>query len=53
VPDELLRETFPWEEDVLARSRVADLPIPTADEPEHDLFSGIRAPTSVTTGGAT
>ncbi len=44
VSDDLLRETFPWEEYVLARSRVPDLPMPSADEPEHDLFAGVRAP---------
>jgi len=43
VPDDLLRETFPWEEYVLARSSVAGHPTPTADEPEHDLFAGVRA----------
>ena len=55
VPDELLRETFPWEEYVLARSLVPGLAIPSADEPEHDLFAGVRAPfdavADVTTGG--
>ena len=40
VPDELLRETFPWEEYVLARSL---LPATATDEPEHDLFAGLRA----------
>lgn len=40
VPDELLRETFPWEEYVLARSL---LPATVSDEPEHDLFAGLRA----------
>ncbi len=41
VPDELLRETFPWEEYVLARSL---LPETAADEaPETDLFDGLRA----------
>jgi mycothiol S-conjugate amidase len=43
VPDDLLRSTFPWEEYLLARSRVAAAPIPTADEPETDLFAGVRA----------
>jgi len=51
VPDELLRETFPWEEYVLARSLVPGLAPPTADAPEHDLFTGLRAPSDVTTGG--
>ena len=34
VSDDLMRETFPWEEYVLARSLVPGLPMPTADEPE-------------------
>jgi hypothetical protein len=55
VPDELLRETFPWEEYVLARSRVPGQVMPTADAPEHDLFAGLRAgvaaETDVTTAG--
>ncbi len=53
VPDELLRETFPWEEYVLARSRVPGMTMPSADEPEHDLFAGVRAQTNVTAGGTT
>jgi mycothiol S-conjugate amidase len=53
VPDELLRETFPWEEYVLARSLVPDQPTPTPDAPEHDLFAGLRASSTVTAGGAT
>lgn len=55
VSDDLLRETFPWEEYVLARSLVSDLAMPSADEPEHDLFAGVRAraevQTDVRTGG--
>jgi mycothiol S-conjugate amidase len=42
VPDDLLRRTFPWEEYVLARSLVAE-----TEEPETDLFAGVRAPTDV------
>jgi mycothiol S-conjugate amidase len=53
VSDDLLRETFPWEEYVLAESRVPGLRVPTADDPEDDLFAGIRVPTDVTTGGTT
>jgi mycothiol S-conjugate amidase len=53
VPDELLRETFPWEEYVLARSLVPGLVMPTPDAPEHDLFAGLRVPTDVTAGGTT
>ena len=43
VPDDLMRTTFPWEEYVLARSLVPSAPVPTADEPETDLFAGLRA----------
>jgi mycothiol S-conjugate amidase len=42
VPDELMRETFPWDEYVLARTLV-DAATP-AGEPEDDLFAGLRAP---------
>jgi mycothiol S-conjugate amidase len=52
VPDELLRETFPWEEYVLARSLVPGMRMPSADDPEHDLFAGLRAQTDVTEGAA-
>ncbi len=56
VPDELLRETFPWEEYVLARSLVPGLSTPSPEEPEHDLFAGLRAGSNVdadiTAGGA-
>ena len=45
VPDDLLRSTFPWEEYVLARSLVAE-----TEEPESDLFAGVRAPTDVARG---
>ena len=41
VPDELLRETFPWEEYVLARTL---LPANDDDAPETDLFAGLRTP---------
>jgi mycothiol S-conjugate amidase len=45
VPDDLLRETFPWEEYVLARTL---LPAPDADEaPETDLFAGLRTSEAV------
>jgi mycothiol S-conjugate amidase len=52
VSDDLLRETFPWEEYVLARSRVPSSPLPTEDEPEHDLFAGVRVAATTITGGA-
>ena len=41
LPDEVVRDTFPWEEYMLARSLVA----PTMPEgvPEDDLFAGLRA----------
>ena len=45
VPDDLLRETFPWEEYVLARTLV-DNGVPD-DDPEDDLFAGLRAPVGV------
>ena len=55
VPDELLRETFPWEEYVLARALMPGLELPTEAAPEHDLFAGIRStdlmPSDVITGG--
>jgi mycothiol S-conjugate amidase len=45
VPDELLREAFPWEEYVLARSL---LPARTGDDaPETDLFDGLRTSAAV------
>ena len=41
LPDEVVRDTFPWEEYILARSLVG----PTMSEgvPEDDLFAGLRA----------
>jgi mycothiol S-conjugate amidase len=41
LPDEVVRDTFPWEEYMLARSLVG----PTMPEgvPEDDLFAGLRA----------
>jgi mycothiol S-conjugate amidase len=50
VPDELMRETFPWEEYVLARSLLTDASMPSEDEPEHDLFAGVRVPAGPGTG---
>jgi mycothiol S-conjugate amidase len=41
LPDEVVREVFPWEEFVLARSLV-DTGVP-AGEAEDDLFAGLRA----------
>src|SRR5262249_50051115 len=41
LPDEVVREVFPWEEFVLARSLV-DTGV-SAGEPEDDLFAGLRA----------
>jgi mycothiol S-conjugate amidase len=46
VSDELLREHWPWEEYVLAQSRL-EQPPPTEDAPEHDLFAGLRADAEV------
>jgi len=42
LPDDVVREVFPWEEFVLARSLV-DNGVPDG-EPEDDLFAGLRAP---------
>ncbi len=47
VPDELLRETFPWEEYVLARSLLADGAHGDADVRETDLFDGLRTSAAV------
>ena len=41
LPDDVIREVFPWEEFTLARSLVDN---GVADgEPEEDVFAGIRA----------
>ena len=40
LPDDVVREVFPWDEYILARSLVGDLP---PGEPEDDLFAGVRA----------
>jgi mycothiol S-conjugate amidase len=40
LPDEVVRDTFPWEEYVLARSLVSST-VPEG-EPEDDLFAGLR-----------
>jgi mycothiol S-conjugate amidase len=40
LPDDVIREIFPWDEYVLAASRVGPVPPP---EPEDDLFQGVRA----------
>jgi mycothiol S-conjugate amidase len=42
LPDDVVREVFPWEEFVLATSLV-DNGVPEG-EPEDDLFAGLRAP---------
>lgn len=42
LPDDVVREVFPWEEFVLAKSLV-DNGVPEG-EPEDDLFAGLRAP---------
>lgn len=44
IPDAVIREAFPWEEFVLARSLV-DTGVPSG-EPEDDLFAGVRASVS-------
>jgi mycothiol S-conjugate amidase len=45
LPDDVVREVFPWEEYVLARSSVDVGTSP--GEPERDLFAGLREPTAV------
>ena len=42
LPDDVVREVFPWEEFTLARSLV-DNGVPEG-ESEDDLFAGLRAP---------
>lgn len=42
LPDDVVREVFPWDEYQLARSLV-DTGVPDG-EPEDDLFAGIRSP---------
>ncbi len=46
LPDDVIREIFPWDEYVLARSTVGPVPPP---EPEDDLFLGLRASEPVAT----
>jgi mycothiol S-conjugate amidase len=46
VPDELLREAFPWEEYVLARTLLPN-PDGPAGFPETDLFAGLRTSEAV------
>jgi mycothiol S-conjugate amidase len=41
LPDDVVREVFPWEEYLLARSIVG--PTHAPGDPEDDLFAGIRA----------
>ena len=41
LPDSVMREIFPWEEFLLAESRV-DNGVPDGDT-EDDLFAGVRA----------
>jgi mycothiol S-conjugate amidase len=47
LSDDELAEVFPWEDWILARSLVGD--IPTADNRESDLFDGIAALVAVAT----
>jgi mycothiol S-conjugate amidase len=46
LPDDVIREVFPWDEYVLVRSTVGD--VPPADT-EDDLFAGLRADESIDT----
>ncbi len=51
LSDEQLAEAYPWEDWILARSLVGEIPDPAnGDEPEHDLFAGIDAPTVAEVG---
>ncbi len=45
LTDEQLRDVYPWEDWILARSLVGDIPDPYADggEYEHDLFDGVAS----------
>jgi mycothiol S-conjugate amidase len=40
LPDDVIREVFPWDEYVLARSRLGEL---AEGDTEDDLFAGVRA----------
>jgi mycothiol S-conjugate amidase len=40
LPDDVVREIFPWDEYILAASRVSEVPPP---DTEDDLFAGVRA----------
>ncbi len=44
LPDTTIREIFPWDEYMLARSHVEDLP---PGEVEDDLFRGLRVPSPI------
>ncbi len=45
LTDEQLVEAYPWEDWILARSLVGDIPsVDDGDEVEHDLFEGIDLP---------
>lgn len=47
LSDEQLAEVYPWEDWILARSLVGDIPsADDGDELEHDLFAGIEAPSA-------
>ncbi|MSO79107.1 MAG: mycothiol conjugate amidase Mca [Acidimicrobiia bacterium] len=41
LPDSVVREVFPWDEYILAASRVGEVPPP---DTEDDLFAGLRTP---------
>ena len=49
LTDDQLRETYPWEEWILAASTVG--PIPPGDRSETDLFAGVRVPVPAGVGG--
>ena len=46
LPDDVIREIFPWDEFAMARSTIGPVPPP---DTEDDLFAGLRAAEPVTT----
>lgn len=49
LPEEVVRERFPWEEFRLARSLVGDVPVGDGVTFEDDLFAGLRQSTRLQT----
>ncbi|MGH7291483.1 MAG: mycothiol conjugate amidase Mca [Myxococcota bacterium] len=46
LPDDVVRKVFPWDEYILAASRVSEVPPP---DTEDDLFAGVRVPAEART----